>query len=108
VNDLVIYALPKGIGLSWSPVSGANGYVVYGSVSSRFDGEYKELARIQDTTFTDWDDTFSSRFYEVTALIGQNPALTAASGVERRAASGATLRPPDFKWNRKLQSRHER
>ncbi len=103
VRDLVISVVPSGLQLSWRPVSGAKRYIVYGSVSVHFDGEYRELIRTRDTTFTDWDDTLPSRFYQVSAIMDDSK-YPSAGELPNTLDGTMSLRPPDLKWNRKLQS----
>jgi hypothetical protein len=107
VRDLVIsVASSDGIQLTWSRVTGATRYAVYGTTSGNWNSEYNELARISDTTWTDLDDRFLARYYQVVALIGGHMADEAGDKIGTQAA--ASLRLPDLKWNRRLQAASSR
>jgi len=77
--------------------------VFAGPSLSNADG-WREIFRTADTVFVDLDDTPTTRYYEVRALLseGQNgPVVESQCTPSRRAM----LRPPDLRWNRKLSVR---
>jgi hypothetical protein len=104
VRDLTIHPTPQGILLAWGEVAGAASYAVYGSSTSSYDSPREIIAHTSETMFTDYDDSFTMRFYQVHAILEESiPPPGWISSLSSDTA-GAEMRLPDLIWNRKLES----
>ncbi len=81
-----------GIKLSWNSVSGAKGYVIYRSGSA--DGEFAEIGRTTEKTYTDSGTMIGRTYYYKIAAYRTSSGLTGVGALSSAVSAKANITAP--------------
>jgi hypothetical protein len=78
-------------------------YEVLASSTLNNEQDFRRIAQVRETDFTDSDLSSPRRYYQIRAVLEESvdPALHETAST---SAAGAALRVPDLRWNLKLGS----